>query len=88
MTQTDRNRLCKKCENCNNEYLKKSGEGCPNWHNDNKYGGCSEFYPKTEKEYCIICEAIKSGANIKWDNPDFNEEELYFCPKCGKRIRG
>lgn len=41
---------------------------------------------KTSNSNCVICEAIKSGVNMKWDIPQLNTENLNFCPKCGKKM--
>lgn len=47
MTEEQRRELCKQCKNCDEEYLSVSlSEGCPFWHNDRRYGGCSDFCPK------------------------------------------
>lgn len=82
-----RSELCKTCISCNQEYLNQAGEGCPMWHNDKKYGGCTEYYPQSDKNNCIICNAIRSGVNMKFENDDLNDIDLYFCPRCGKKIR-
>ena len=46
MTENERKELCKKCNHCDDDYIKKNTEGCVMWHNDRCYGGCTEYQPK------------------------------------------
>lgn len=40
----------------------------------------------SDNSSCNICDAIKSGVNMKWEIPQFDIEKLYFCPKCGRKM--